>query len=211
MLDKVALYEVPLQRALKREYFSGRGWNVCGPAGIVLAWLLHEDTGIPLCESSDRRLEHLQLRIHYMDGNNDQTNLQYHLGNGFVITIDPLLLTFRHHREPGSGTTLVEWHYDGLLTSDLGFYGLHPLGKHRYTNDIYPNDDHVPYAGLRRAMHDGSAFDNHIEMVGGSHDVSAYWGDRLRRVYTEVRQEASTSGPLLHEFAQAAAHLAINA
>lgn len=208
----VYAYEMPLLDALQVEYgekIAKRGWLVCGPASIVLANLLHEDTGIPLLPfNDDPTIEHLRMEMYMFNAYDDpalprrvdHTNLQYQTGRGFRMTIDPVyqLLWRKAKKEPGA--TLVEWHYGHRIRADMQtFYNLRTMFDlsvfyARIGNpDVWGVKDgkgcYQDATDMLRIMHSSQVFDDVVQTRSGDIIETEFWGQRLVRVMRAVRQQ----------------------
>jgi hypothetical protein len=199
VIDRKDFYELPLLDALEAEY-PERGLNVCGPSSLVLARLLHEDQGLPLTQDDNPNKERLQLFIHSMNnGADDQTNVRYRSPpTGFAVTFDTVLLRIKGLRTKERGAILTEWHYDHNAEFDLRFYwGLERLRAQRVT-DVYPNDTPMYYHELLELMHSEHAFyDNYVTASGEEYYIGDFFGQRIQRVYKQVRAATGTTGRLM--------------
>jgi hypothetical protein len=213
----VRIYEMPLLNALEEEYgekIAKRGWLVCGPASIVLANLISEDTGLPLLPfERDPTVEHLRMEMFMFNAYDnpdsapkvDHTHLQYQTGKGFSLTIDPVnqLLWRGARKEPDA--ILVEWHYDHYVRDDMRvFHNLRTIPNilpiYRMSNrelpDVWGIEGRKPRYqdswDMLHIMHSSAVFEDVYLTRSGDVIEGDFWGQRLIRVMQAVRQQIPT-------------------
>ncbi len=219
-------YEVPLLNALEEEYGPQRGWRVCGPSSIVLAHLMSEDTGIPLIPfPDDRTKECFSLEMYMFNALGDpawpakdeHTNVQYHTGAGFSLTIDPVYQLLWRGAKKGPNAFLMEWHYDHHQNEDLQtFYNLrtmrHFIGGYTTVDRGFPNlwgrpdtkGSYQDFMNMLRVMHSPAVFEDIVQLWSGEvMEVGAFWGQRLGRVRDAVRAQVPSSALVAGGIAEA--------
>lgn len=210
---RVDSYEMPLFNALQIEYadkIARRGWMVCGPASIVLANVLSEDTRLPVIDHRVRPDEECFQLAMYMvnpfdDPNGpprmDHTVVHYHTGLGFSMTIDPVYQLLLRNSAVVPRAIAIERHYSNNIQDNmLAYYGLRRMGelRHHFRNEGWPNIWAIPGRVTEQEdiedaldiMSGPEVFRDAVELSSGEIiDVSAYWGQRLWRTMQRVRKQ----------------------
>jgi hypothetical protein len=137
----------------------------------------------------------------------DHTNLVYHTGLGFSMSIDPVYRLLWHGMRKQPGVGMIERHYDHLVSYDMRT--VHHLQPMPISQSPGPNvaagwPDVWGLPGYRSGYQDAenmlhvmqseAVFDEAVRTQSGDIvAVGAFWGERLRRVINVVRAQVPTS------------------
>lgn len=191
VLRFVTAIEIPLLAAVKAEYWHERGWRVCGPASLALAWLTYLYTGVPIRQSGHS--EHLRLMVLvYPDQPMDHVLIGYHTGCGDVFCIDltgdlywrgyPRLEGAMHISCFGLGEMPLELkeqfrleHFESTRANQIGLHNI-------LVGDRTPSRQE-DYQDLLAALHSPKALMSRLPLPSGrSIDPTSYWSKRVLRV-----------------------------